>query len=214
MQSPLWIGKQGEKEVEKSLAWSSSSYPPQTRTDNCSSHSEFHLELKWRVKWKWEERWKKWNWESNPFHLPSLIKAILRLAGPPSSLNNKMLAQVVLGTWSQLCLVGTELVKTGWDRWPSNWACVDASSVTFWTRLGTPEQNQGYRTFFQSPFPMLPTPQTTLLLYWSSHKYPEPSAFIEGALRLVLPSLHLAALGKNPLSVLACCAWGKTNLVQ
>ena len=66
--------------------------------------------------------------------------------------------------------------------------------------LVTPAQNENLGTFFQSPFPMLPTlslPRTALLLYSLSHKYPGPLAF--GSLRLVLLCPCLAALQINLL---------------
>ena len=56
--------------------------------------------------------------------------------------------------------------------------------------LATAVQNADY----QPAFPMLPTPQTALLPYPLSQKYPEPLAFREADLRLVFPSPHLAAL--------------------
>ena len=48
-------------------------------------------------------------------------------------------------------------------------------------------------TFPHAPHVLL-TPQTTVLLYSLSHKYPEPLAFREVDLRLVLPSPPLATL--------------------
>ena len=82
----------------------------------------------------------------------------------------------------------------------------------------TPVQNDDYRTFFQSPFPTLPTPQTALLLYSLSHKYPKPLAFGEVELRLILLSpcsvaLQIGLLSTANLGVSACCVLGKMYLV-
>ena len=66
--------------------------------------------------------------------------------------------------------------------------CAEAYSLV------APEKNDDYHTFFQPPFPTLPMPQTMMLLYSLSQKYPEPIAFGEADLRLVLASPRLAAL--------------------
>ncbi|CAM9906132.1 unnamed protein product [Rangifer tarandus platyrhynchus] len=67
---------------------------------------------------------------------------------------------------SQLCLLRTELLRTGWDQQPFTWACTSiclcciehAEACSFATPAGN-----NYRTFSQSSF-LSPRPQTTLLL--------------------------------------------------
>ena len=56
---------------------------------------------------------------------------------------------------------------------------------------------------FQSPFPIVPMPWTTLLLYSLPHKCWKSLASREAKLRFVLLSPHLAALWINPFYL--CC---------
>lgn len=93
------------------------------------------------------------------------------------NLSNKMFSWggfVVI--WSRLRLVGAELVKTGQDRPPFNWACASDLCRRPTCRLVTPAQNHPLLDLSQIIILASlgrPTPQPTVLL--DSSRTPSPS---------------------------------------
>ena len=115
-------------------------------------------------------------------------------------------------TQRQLCLLRTELLRTGWDHQPFTWACTSiclcciehAEACSFATPAGN-----NYHTFSQSSF-LSPRPQTTLLLCTLSHTW---DSCLQG--RRLKTCFPVSSFCYKPLhlTVLTSCSSGKTNLV-
>ena len=125
-----------------------------------------------------------WEWISNEILLCSTENYVQSLMMEHDNVRKKECIHVCV-TGPPCCTVGKKL------QWGNNNKKIFLNN---------------YCTFFQSAFPMLPMPQVTLLLCFSSHKYPKLLVFREVDLRPIFPSSHLPALRINPSLLLTAAS--------